>query len=220
MKICKKCNSNLDDSLFGKDSSSKDGLKLTCKACLRKDAEIYRINNKDIVNKRSNEHYHKNKDKRKEYSENNKEILKEKKRIYYLNNKDKRKEYSENNKEKRNLKRRLINDKLYRIKNSIRSSIGRSIRKKFHVKSLKTQDILGLPFLDFYFYIESKFESWMNWNNYGLYNGQLNYGWDIDHIIPIGVANTEEDLVRLNHYTNLQPLCSKINRDIKKDNYD
>ena len=23
--------------------------------------------------------------------------------------------------------------------------------------------------------------------------------------------------IKLNHYTNLQPLCSKINRDIKKD---
>ena len=27
----------------------------------------------------------------------------------------------------------------------------------------------------------------------------------------------EEDILKLNHYTNLQPLCSKINRDIKKD---
>ena len=28
----------------------------------------------------------------------------------------------------------------------------------------------------------------------------------------------EEEILNLNHYTNLQPLCSKINRDIKKDN--
>lgn len=65
--------------------------------------------------------------------------------------------------------------------------------------------------------MESKFEPWMNWNNYGLYNGELNYGWDIDHIVPISSANTEEEIIKLNHYTNLQPLCSKTNRYIKKD---
>ena len=57
----------------------------------------------------------------------------------------------------------------------------------------------------------------MNWGNKGLYNGKLNYGWDIDHRIPLSLAKTEEDVIRLNHYTNLQPLCSKINRDIKRN---
>lgn len=57
----------------------------------------------------------------------------------------------------------------------------------------------------------------MNWENYGLYNGDLFFGWDIDHIIPVSSANSEEEIIKLNHYTNLQPLCSKINRDIKKD---
>ena len=57
----------------------------------------------------------------------------------------------------------------------------------------------------------------MIWENKGLYNGEFNFGWDIDHIIPLSSAKTEKDIIRLNHYTNLQPLCSKINRDIKKD---
>ena len=38
------------------------------------------------------------------------------------------------------------------------------------------------------------------------------------HIIPLSSAKTEEELVKLNHYVNLQPLCSKVNRDIKKNN--
>ncbi len=66
-------------------------------------------------------------------------------------------------------------------------------------------------------YIESKFEPWMTFENRGLYNGEFGYGWDIDHIVPISTANTEDDIIRLNHYTNLQPLCSKINRDIKRN---
>ena len=92
-----------------------------------------------------------------------------------------------------------------------------SLKNKGYKKSSKTEQILGLSFLDFKLYIESKFETWMSWNNYGLYNGELNYGWDIDHIIPLVSAETEDDIIKLNHYSNLQPLCSKINRDIKKD---
>jgi len=59
----------------------------------------------------------------------------------------------------------------------------------------------------------------MNWDNRGLYNGKENYGWDIDHIIPLSSAKTIEDLIKLNHYTNLQPLCSFKNRCIKRDNF-
>ena|ERR1035437_2683467 len=51
----------------------------------------------------------------------------------------------------------------------------------------------------------------------GLYNGQPNYGWDIDHKTPISIGKTIEDIIALNHYTNLQPLCSYVNRNIKKD---
>jgi hypothetical protein len=60
----------------------------------------------------------------------------------------------------------------------------------------------------------------MFWENYGLYNGELNYGWDVDHIIPLSSSESEEGIIKLNHYTNLQPLCSKVNRDIKKDSYE
>lgn len=51
--------------------------------------------------------------------------------------------------------------------------------------------------------------------------GELSHGWDIDHIIPSSIAISEEDIVKLNHFSNLQPLCSKINRDVKinKQNY-
>jgi hypothetical protein len=58
----------------------------------------------------------------------------------------------------------------------------------------------------------------MNWDNHGLYNGTERYGWDIDHRTPLDTAVTEEDVIRLNHYTNLQPLCSKVNRHIKRNN--
>ncbi len=83
-------------------------------------------------------------------------------------------------------------------------------------KNFKTKEILGCTYEDFKFFLETKFESWMSWDNYGLYDGTLNFGWDLDHIIPISVAKSEEKVIKLNHYTNFQPLCSKINRDIKR----
>jgi hypothetical protein len=57
----------------------------------------------------------------------------------------------------------------------------------------------------------------MDWNNKGKRNvSQPQQCWDIDHIIPISSAKTEEDLIRLNHYTNLRPLCSYTNRWVKR----
>ena len=35
--------------------------------------------------------------------------------------------------------------------------------------------------------------------------------WHVDHIIPLATAKTEEDVYRLNHYTNLQPLWAHEN---------
>ena len=43
----------------------------------------------------------------------------------------------------------------------------------------------------------------MSWDNYGK--------WHIDHIIPLSSAKTEQDILKLCHYTNLQPLWAKGN---------
>ena len=115
-------------------------------------------------------------------------------------------------------KRKILScNPIIRLKSNIHSLIYNKINKNGYTKKSKTYQILGCSFNDFKLHIENQFETWMNWDNYGLYNGELNYGWDIDHIIPLKIAITEDDVIKLNHYTNLQPLCSKINRDIKKD---
>jgi hypothetical protein len=150
----------------------------------------------------------------KKYTNDNKDKLKVQKFLWREENKDKiklqKKEYR---------KRKKETDPLYRLHQLVSSIIRKSFNYNGFKKSSRTHEILGISFEEFKFYLESKFESWMNWENRGLYNGELNYGWDIDHIIPISSAKTEDDIIRLNHYSNLQPLCSKINRDIKKDIY-
>ncbi len=116
--------------------------------------------------------------------------------------------------------KKLSTDVLFKLKHTIATSIRGSFKKNGFTKRTRTYQILGCTFEEFRIYLESKFEPWMNWENYGNPNDgvyETNKTWDIDHIIPISSALTEKDIIRLNHYSNLQPLCSYLNRWIKKD---
>ena len=104
-----------------------------------------------------------------------------------------------------------------RLKLCIRNLINKSFKKRGYTKKSKTHEIIGCSFEDFKIYLESKFEPWMNWENRGKISDELNYGWDLDHIIPLSSAKNEEDIIRLNHHTNFQPLCSYTNRYIKRN---
>ena len=98
------------------------------------------------------------------------------------------------------------------------SMISICLKKWGGKKGTKSITIIGIGYEGLRKHFEDQFEPWMSWDNYGKYKiGTFNYGWDIDHIIPTSTAKTEEELLKLNHYTNLKPLCSKVNRDIKKD---
>jgi hypothetical protein len=175
------------------------------------------ILDKDFINEKRREDYKLDKEKR--------DKIKELSRKYYNENKDKindkRKddkrslEYYYNNKEKMNnrsyqrVKERRKNDPLFKLTHNIRSLIRLSIVNQFTTKSKKTIEILGCSFDEFKSYLESKFDDKMNWENQGTY-------WHMDHIIPISSAQTEEDVYRLNHYTNFQPLYWLDN--LKKSN--
>lgn len=84
-------------------------------------------------------------------------------------------------------------------------------------KNKKQLTYLGVLLKNLNYIQISLWESWLNWNNHGLYNGEHNFGWDIDHIEPISNAKNEDDIIRLNHYINLRPLCSYTNRYIKRN---
>jgi len=154
--------------------------------------------------------------------EKHRETTKAKRLAYYHANKDilneKKKEYRKNNRAKINQyhNTKSANDPLYKLRHKLRMMIREGFRKHNASKSISTEQILGCTFEEFKQYLESKFEPWMNWENKGLYNGTPNYGWDIDHIKPLASSTCENDIIRLNHYTNLRPLCSYVNRYIKK----
>jgi hypothetical protein len=227
MKICFKCGLNKSYDLFYKRKTNIDGYRNTCKSCesigKKKSQKKYFENNRKKI-------LENNKISTKEWRDNNTDKIKEYSSIYYIDNIDKKKKYSKEyylknkdfimfNKNIRH-KNRIKVDFLFKLKCNIRSLIYSSLKNKGYIKNTKSEIILGCSHEEFKKYLESKFEDWMTWDNYGnpkdgIY--ELNKTWDIDHIIPLDSVNIEEDLIKLNHYTNLQPLCSIFNRTIKKN---
>jgi len=196
-KICCKCKETKNLKLFSRNKNKTDGYHNQCKLCIK---ELY-ILNKDKRQKYFQEWRSNNRNKHLEYN-----------RIYYKNNINSQKSRTRVYK-----KKRKNTDVVFKLTENSRNLIYNSIKNKGYSKKSKTYQILGCTFEEFKNYLESKFEPWMSWENYGKYNGEFNFGWDIDHIIPMSSAKSEEEVINLNHYTNLQPLCSYINRVVKRD---
>lgn len=163
----------------------------------------YRKKNKELISLKRKDYYQKNKEKVKQkvrdYTINNKEDVNDRKRKNRERNKEK---YNENNRQY--IQSRKESDSIYKLKCAIRTLISRSFKGKFTKKSKKTIEILGCDFKTFSEHIESQFTEHMNWNNYAEY-------WQLDHKIPISWAKTEEEVYKLNHYSNFQPLHWKEN---------
>lgn len=95
-------------------------------------------------------------------------------------------------------KNRKANDELFRISKAMRTLISMSFKNKGIIKNNKTAKILGCEFNEFLNHIQSQFQPNMSWDNRS--------EWHIDHIVPLASAKSEEEILRLNHYTNLRPL--------------
>ena len=207
--------------LYNTKAEALEAKKLKNKEYYQKNKEKLKLKAKaNGVNENSLKYYHANK-----------ETLAEKKKIYYKKNKAMFKEYGkkyrEENKElikekkiKRQFNRRK-EDFIYKLRCNVSTLIRISFKNKSFKKKNKSQEILGCSYEEFNLHLESMFEPWMNWGNHGNpKDGVLepNKTWDIDHIIPLSSAKTEDDIIKFNHYTNLRPLCSYNNRFIKKNN--
>lgn len=113
------------------------------------------------------------------------------------------KNYKKKHKEKILLQRkdRLKKDKNFNMRNILRSRIYTVLKRKNTTKLESTLTLLGVDNIDTVLnHLESKFESWMNWNNHG--------EWHIDHIKPCASFDLRCPVQQLAcfHYTNLQPL--------------
>ena len=191
--LCKQIKS-IDEYYYRKDTKTYRSWCIECEKNRTKD--FYEENKNEILDKQ-HQHYLDNRDimldRKKEYAKTHKEQL----RTYYT-------KYTHN---------RRKNDDVFHFKSQIRHLINQSFRRRGIQKRGKTEDIVGCDFETF--------------NKYLLDTYKMNYGheWDgieevhIDHIVPLSTASTEEELLKLCHYTNLQLLKAKDNLD-KKDKLD
>lgn len=184
--------------------------------------KAYREANKDKINEFQKAYYKANKDKikdrKKAYREANKDKIAESNKKWYKANKERVKEYGKAyykaNKDK--VLKRLIaydnkrrkEDVIYKLRCNLRNRIYIAIKNKGYSKNTKTSDTLGCTWEFLKKYLESQFTKGMSWDNYG--------EWHLDHIYPVSLAKNEEELIKLNHYTNFQPLWAEDN--LKKSN--
>lgn len=105
-------------------------------------------------------------------------------------------------------KQRKLTPELRGLSNRIRSTINSSFFRKGFTKNSITSLILGCTWEEFKTHLED------NPHNFKI----IDEGLDLDHIIPISSAKSEEELYSLNHYTNFQLLPSEYNRHIKRAN--
>lgn len=71
------------------------------------------------------------------------------------------------------------------------------------IKTSPTFEALGYSVEQFVVHIEKQFLSGMSWDNMR--------EWQIDHIIPVSTAKTEEDVIALNQLSNLRPMWAAEN---------
>lgn len=214
-KICSKCKLEKGVCEFSRKKSSNPELRPECKECNKISSKKYREENKE---KELNRH--------KKYREENKEILKQKykennkyhlvyrqknkdyfenyNKNYYFNNKNKiiryKKDYS---------KKKRHSNPFYNLICNIRGRVFHYLKLKNIKKDNKTFEIVGCSPEFLKEHIEKQFTEGMSWDLMGKYI-------HIDHKIPLSSAETKEEVYKLCHYTNLQPLWAKDN--LKKSN--
>lgn len=232
-KVCTKCliDKPIEDFLFIKGQGR---YKSRCRVCSTEDVKKWMSNNvektKASKKKYKNKIVEQNREKRRIREEN---IVKDKEMKKFLKEEEKRlkeedrkneierrrierinksieyrnsDEYKEKKKEKsRNKFKRRMANPLHNFKKKLRNCIRNSFTRSGYSKKAKAHSILGADWDVVRKHFEDRFKEGMTWDNYG--------EWHIDHIIPISLARNEDDVIKLNHYTNLQPLWGYENMD-------
>ena len=97
-----------------------------------------------------------------------------------------------------------------KISTCLRSRLNKALSG--NVKSKSTMKLIGCSIDDLRKHLESQFESWMNWDNHGMYDPN-NRTWHIDHIIAMAKFDLSDPQQQEDacNYTNLKPLLAENN---------
>lgn len=179
-KICKKCSIDKPVADYAKQSTGKYGVRSICKVCIKEIREAEKL---DSLKEARRKMYHKKS--RAKHSIKNAQYMK----MWYSKNPQKYSEYY----------KKRVSTPVGKLRQLIRSRMWSFLKTKGMNKKGSFIQALGITTSELKEYLESKFTSEMNWSNYGSY-------WNIDHIVPLDSAENIDDVYRLSHYTNLQPL--------------
>lgn len=177
----------------------------------------YAERNKEKLRLAQAEKYRKNKEKyllqmKQKYLQNADEIKKRRMEYYYKNREKilkSQKESALKNRDNMRLqkaaycRKRRSKDPTFLLIGRLRCRINDALRYKKFPKSGNTKDIVGCDMETLKDHIEKQFKHGMNWENRN--------EWHIDHIVPLASAKTSEEIHRLFHYKNLQPLWAVEN---------
>lgn len=170
-----------------------------CKSCFEAD----RAARKEI----SEEH---KKELRRQWYQAHKEEIAAKQKANRAARNEANRKYAKSHREQINqyISNRKQTDPLYKLKCQVRQTVLMSFKRTGNVKSEKCEAITGL-----------NADALVNYL-LGTYEEVYGVPWDkqsavhIDHIIPLATAKTEEEVMRLCHYTNLRLITARDN--IKK----
>ena len=185
--ICENCNleKNNDEYYFRTDTNS---YRSTCKECVKDARKKYREEEKDKVYESKQKYYYNNQDKccerSREWYSNNKEIKNEKHTKYM------------------NLRRKEdINFKIYgNIQGRLYSALYNN------KKTQRTLDLISCSIEYYKSWLESQFDSNMNWDNHGSY-------WHIDHVKPCASfdLSNENEVKECFSWKNVRPVEKTLN---------
>lgn len=142
----------------------------------------------------------KNKDTQEYYKSNSNKIEKQKK-IYRDENRDKVRV-----RQNKWMKNKLKTDSLFKLTVTVRGRVKQYLKiKNFKEKLNKSNyEMIGLTPEELKVHLENQFTKGMSWDLMGKHI-------HIDHIIPLASATTYDEVIKLSHYTNLQPLWASDN---------
>ncbi len=211
-KICKQCGESKDADCFRKG-------RRKCRKCEYDDFCVWRANNKDkikaqskrysakhkkAIKQKSRARYQKNSEeiKRqvKQYRESNPDKVRDTVQRYYRNNKDKIREYHKKYRKKnagviaarkkRYEKSRTKIDPAFRLRRIVRNAVYCAILRAGSKKNGSILGYLSYSIEELRRHIESQFEPWMNWDNWGVYDPDVwddedesTWTWHLDHIV-------------------------------------
>jgi len=145
----------------------------------------------------------------------NSEVRKEKSKKYYNETKEKKHDiilernrlWRKNNPNYTTERKKI--DPTFKLIKNVRRRLKRFLDVNYITKRSQTFEIIGCAPQFLKEHIENQFTNGMSWDLMGKHI-------HIDHIIPLSSAKTEEELYKLCHYSNLQPLWAEDN--LKKSN--